>query len=128
MQRADNAPKQRAARKIIDEFSCVVSTQVLNELCSIFTRKHPIPVEELQKIIAAIRVSCEIDAVDNAAIDEALRLVKRYDFSFFDCLMLASALCCGCEYIFTEDIRDGQIINGILKIVNIFMHQELFVV
>jgi len=124
-QRADDPRKQRIARETIDRFSCVASTQVLKELCNIFTRKFPIPVEALQSILAAIRVACEIDVVDNAAIDEALLLHRRYGFSFFDCLILASALRRGCKYLFTEDMRDGQVINGTLKIVNIFAHPEL---
>jgi predicted nucleic acid-binding protein len=125
MQRADDKRKQRVARETIDTFTCVASTQVLKELCSIFTKKIPIPVEDLQKIVAAVRATCEVDVVDNAAIDEALLLFKRYGFSFFDCLILVSALRCGCKYIFTEDMREGQTINGSLKIVNIFAHQEL---
>ncbi|GAB6391676.1 MAG: PIN domain protein [Treponematales bacterium] len=128
MQRADDKRKQRIARETIDVFTCAASTQVLKELCSIFTRRIPIPVEELQKIITAARATCEIDVVDNAAIDEALALFKRYGFPFFDCLMLASALRYGCTYIFTEDMRDGQTIKGSLKIVNIFAHPELLAI
>jgi predicted nucleic acid-binding protein len=38
--------------------------------------------------------------------------------------MLASTLKYGCAYIFTEDMSDGQIIEGTLQIVNIFAHLD----
>jgi predicted nucleic acid-binding protein len=38
--------------------------------------------------------------------------------------MLASALKHGCAHIFTEDMSDGQIIEGTLQIVNIFAHPD----
>ncbi|MDR3275689.1 MAG: hypothetical protein LBT11_00535, partial [Treponema sp.] len=55
---------------------------------------------------------------------DALHLMKRYNYSYYDCLMLASALKHGCAHIFTEDMSDGQIIEGTLQIVNIFAHPD----
>jgi len=50
----------------------------------------------------------------------ALDLKEKYGYSFFDCLMLASALESGCDVILSEDMGDGQIIENTLKIVNPF--------
>jgi predicted nucleic acid-binding protein len=35
-----------------------------------------------------------------------------------------SALESKCDYIFSEDMNDGQVIDNRLKIVNIFIHPE----
>jgi predicted nucleic acid-binding protein len=33
-------------------------------------------------------------------------------YSYYDCLIIASTLETGCEYLFTEDMQDGQVIEG----------------
>jgi len=50
----------------------------------------------------------------------ALALKDRYGYSYFDSLMLASALNGNCHIIYKEDMRDSQIIGDTLKIVNPF--------
>lgn len=52
-------------------------------------------------------------------IKGALNIHEKYGYSYYDCLMLSSAIQNKCAYIFTEDMQDGQIIDG-LEIVNIF--------
>jgi len=50
----------------------------------------------------------------------ALSLKDRYGYSYYDCLMLASALEGNCRVIYTEDMSDGQMIDGALEIINPF--------
>ena len=50
----------------------------------------------------------------------ALDVKARYGFSYYDCLIIASALQNDCTEVLSEDLQDGQIINGKLRIVNIF--------
>ena len=58
--------------------------------------------------------------VDIDVIQKALSLHNKYGYTYFDSLMLSSALVCDCKYLLTEDLRSGQIIENKLKIVNIF--------
>jgi len=68
-----------------------------------------------------IELVCEcITIFGRETINMALGLKDKYGYSYFDCLMLASALENDCVYIFIEDMNDGQIIDGRLKIVNPF--------
>jgi predicted nucleic acid-binding protein len=120
MQRSDDQKKQKTSRDVIDLFDCVVSTQVINELCNIFTKKYPTPVKVLGSIIDAVTGSCEISVVSILTSQEALRLHSRYGYSYYDSLIVASALEFDCDYLFTEDMKDGQLIDDRLKIVNIF--------
>jgi predicted nucleic acid-binding protein len=32
---------------------------------------------------------------------------------------------CYCEILYTEDLSDGQVINGTLKIINPFIHNDI---
>jgi predicted nucleic acid-binding protein len=49
-----------------------------------------------------------------------VRIARRYHFAFYDCLILAAGLKENCKIVFSEDMKDGQIIEGTLKIVNPF--------
>jgi predicted nucleic acid-binding protein len=55
-------------------------------------------------------------------MDSQVDLNAIYGFSYYDCLMLSSALDSNCNVIYTEDMNNGQIIDGILKIINPFIN------
>ena len=42
-----------------------------------------------------------------------LRIQVRYGFSFYDSLMVAAALEAGCATLYSEDMQDGQRIEGL---------------
>jgi predicted nucleic acid-binding protein len=54
-------------------------------------------------------------------IQKALKLNSKYGYSYYDCLILASALLNDCEYLYSEDMQHNQLIEGKLKIVNPFL-------
>ena len=62
----------------------------------------------------------EILQISRKTIDNAIDIKDRYGFSFYDCVMLASALEEDCEILFSEDMADGQFIFDRLKIINPF--------
>ena len=47
--------------------------------------------------------------------------MERYRFSWFDSLIVATALEAGCETLFTEDLQHGQVIENRLTIFNPFL-------
>ena len=51
----------------------------------------------------------------------ARQLHKSLGYSWWDCLLLASALELGCSHFLSEDLQDGQVIGG-LTIINPFTH------
>ena len=68
---------------------------------------------------------CEdVMLIHRKTIDLAMDIKDRYGYSFFDCVMLASAIEANCTLILTEDMQDGQGINGTLKITNPFNHAK----
>ena len=50
----------------------------------------------------------------------ALSLLDKYNLSFYDAIIISSALKTGCSAVFSEDLQSGQDIEGKLKIVNPF--------
>jgi predicted nucleic acid-binding protein len=53
---------------------------------------------------------------------EARHIHLHYRYSWWDCLLLASALELGCSHFLSEDLQDGQTIGG-LTIVDPFAHR-----
>jgi predicted nucleic acid-binding protein len=53
--------------------------------------------------------------------NSARLICLRYRYSWWDCLLLASALKLGCTHFLSEDLQDGQIVEG-LTIVDPFAH------
>ena len=44
---------------------------------------------------------------------EALRIRKIYRFSFWGSAILAAAVALGCDRLYTEDLKHGQIVEGV---------------
>jgi len=117
---ADEPDKRQKAISVFDNYDCITSTQVINEFCNVCIKKMGKNVKDVAAAISEIINACKLELVEIETINMALELHNRYNFSYFDCLMLASALNSNCKYIFTEDMSDSQVIYEKLKIVNIF--------
>ena len=124
-QRTDNPQKKQIAEDAINYFDCVASTQVLNELVNVFTKKYPMPIEKIEHLLKSINEISEIIVIDETIIIHALHLHGRYKMSYFDSLMIAAAIHSGCQLLLSEDMQDGLLIEDSLKIVNIFNHKDL---
>ena len=117
----DEPEKQSVALNIFDRFHCVTSTQVLNEFCSVCLRKLGMPSNEILKSIREITENCELCYIDMTTIQNALSLNNKYGYTYYDCLVLASAILYGCKCLFSEDMQHNQLIEGRLKIINPFL-------
>ena len=111
--------KKQKAIDVINDYNCIVSTQVLNEFCNVGLKKLQLPIIEIRNILEEILDTCYLFVVNYEIIEQALTVKKSYGFSYYYSLMVASALKCDCDYLFSEDLQDGQVIvNTTIK--NIF--------
>jgi len=113
--------KREKVIQTINKYERFISTQVLNEFCSVCIRKLKIPIRSVREAIAEITSVCSEIIIDDETIISALGYHEKYGYSFYDCLMLASALEGGCEFLLSEDMSDGHVIEGCLAIKNIFL-------
>jgi len=116
----DEPEKQFIALKTVDKFHCVTSTQVLNEFCSVCLRKLGISSNEILQSIKEIIENCELCNINIDTIQNALLLHTKYSYSYYDCLILSSAISNECKYLYSEDMQHNQLIEGKLKIINPF--------
>lgn len=125
IQRTDEPDKTKIAEDTIDFFDCITSTQVLNEVSNILTRKYPSPKEKVKRVISSIQESCTMVTVTNDYPAKALEYHFKYSISYYDALMVIAAIEANCKYLISEDMQDGLIIDKKLQIVNIFKHTDL---
>jgi predicted nucleic acid-binding protein len=99
----------------------IVSVQVLNELANVSRKKLRMSRDEIDEALAAIRVLCPSPlplTIDTH--DAGRRIAAKYGYSMFDGLIAASALEAECDTLFSEDLQDGQVIEGRVTVRNPF--------
>jgi len=113
--------KRETAYRILDEHRCVTSLQAMSEAGNVWFRKYGWDGMRIRKHLDNIELVCDaVLPIGRGEIDLALSLKDRYGYSYFDSLMLASALEGDCDTIMTEDMGNGQRIGGKLSIKNPF--------
>ena len=100
----------------------VVSTQVLTEFYWTVTRKLR-PGLDADVARRYVRSLCawEVVSVDRATISDAWAIQDRFELSFWDSLIVAAARVGRCGVLLTEDLQDGQDLDGLL-VVSPFVH------
>ena len=101
-----------------------ISTQVLGEVFNALTRKGLKEKEEARQMILDLISNFSVVEVLQPSVIKAIDLSIRYGYSYWDSLILATAIDNSCAIIYTEDMQDGQIIEERLKIENPFKVDE----
>jgi predicted nucleic acid-binding protein len=117
--------KQKIARDLmkiaLDKGAGSISYQVIQEFLNVSTRKFvsPLTYQDSQIFLSTVlEPLCEV----YASIDlfhRALEISEQWKYSFYDSLIIAAALQNNCSILYSEDLKNGQIIHE-LKIVNPF--------
>ena len=113
--RADIAKQDTALGLIAQhakERSGVISTQVLQEFFSAATRKLGIAPLQARQHLRDFRIF-DIVQVTPEIIEEGVDCSILNTISFWDGLIVASASAAKCSMLISEDLSDGQIIQGI---------------
>jgi predicted nucleic acid-binding protein len=116
----DEPNKRQQAIDCVLSAEAWISTQVLNETINVLKRKFSLSYSQIREAVQEISKGFPIILVSVNTIEMALNLAERYQYSYFDSLILASALEAGCQILYSEDLQDGQRIENQLTIVNPF--------
>jgi predicted nucleic acid-binding protein len=112
----DEPEKQAVAlallRRLKREGKGVLSTQVLQEFCSVGLRKLRLNPAYLRSQVQS-HEQYEVVQVTSAIIHGALDLHQTRSVSFYDALILQAAVTSGCDTLYTEDMNNGELINGV---------------
>ena len=118
---ADNSAKKTGrALALVDHVIPFVSTQVLREFFNVGFKKLGAASRDLIDQVNVISERCVVVAENIEILTFAAKLKEKYGFSYYDCLIIASALTANCKYLYSEDMQDGQMVEDKLRIVNPF--------
>lgn len=100
----------------------VISTQVINEFINVMSKKRNVPFAKIMTIIEEFSENFIIAQIAIHSIKQALHIANQYNYSYFDSLILSSALEHDCSIIYTEDMHHGHQLST-LTIKNPFKSQ-----
>jgi predicted nucleic acid-binding protein len=115
--------KREKSIELLKKFSgqqTFVSTQILNEFYSVLL-KHNIPDKDIQDKLNTIINDSMVSLIRIETIKNSWELRAKYNISFWDSLIVASAIENKCTILYTEDLHHSQLIAGRLRILNPFI-------
>ncbi len=101
------------------EAGCFISVQVLNEVTSVCLRKLKMPWQEVDEVLLAVKAACVVLPLTVETHEKAVEISKRFQLSFYDANIVASAIASGASTLLSEDMQGGLLIDG-LRIQNPF--------
>ena len=112
----DDAKRERAElliqQALANETGCI-SYQVVQETVNVITRKFNAASEKVRQLLDGVLVPLWQINPTQTLYRHGLDLQTRYRFSFYDSLIIAAALEAGCTCLYSEDMQDGQQIQGL---------------
>ena len=97
----------------------LISVQVLNEVASVCLRKLKMTWEDVDAVLETLKSTCEVLPVTLASHEKAVGLAKRFQISFYDANIVATAILCGADTLFSEDMQNGMSMESV-TVVNPF--------
>ena len=112
--------KEKAREVILGSSDAFISSQVISEFISACLKKGLLNIEEVSEAAHGFMRALRLAPIDESTISSALKIIKKYKFTYWDSLIAAAALENDCSVLYTEDLQHGQLINNRLRIVNPF--------
>ena len=108
--------KQKRAAELVNELylagEAVLSTQVLQEFYNTATGKFRLPPADAA-LAAQAHARTRVVQLTLPLIFAAMARHAGGQFSFWDALIVEAALAGGAKVLYTEDLRDGLVIDGL---------------
>jgi|ERR1700733_11112857 len=117
----DEPKKQTIVKDLLNIHEIIIiSTQTINEFITVTTRKKILNIKQVSAVVDELFSVFLVETINQNVIKNAIILADKYHYSYFDCLMLASALTSGCSILYSEDMHHSHMIENNLKITNPF--------
>jgi len=110
---ASQAQKRARARALLNDAAAsgdvLLSTQVLQEFFVAVTRKlsTPLPHDQAERAVRELAF-LPLVGIDAVTVLESIATMRRYRLSFWDSLIVRSAIRGGASVLYTEDLNHGQ--------------------
>jgi predicted nucleic acid-binding protein len=113
---ADEPDKRKIAQQLIKELAkagrAVISTQVLMEYIAAGQRSLGLTLAECRQGVLLMS-HLDVTLIKSEHVLGAVDLASMYSLSSWDALILKTASASGCVRLLTEDMQNGQVIDGV---------------
>ncbi|MFA4919443.1 MAG: PIN domain-containing protein [Thermodesulfovibrionales bacterium] len=117
----EDIKRKEKVKLLLEKYTdIVVSSQVLNEISNVFVKKYKLKTEIITEHLKHMLDIVEVDSLTENNTFKALSLLDKYNLSFYDAVIVSSAINSSCSIIFSEDLQANQIIEDKIRIVNPF--------
>jgi predicted nucleic acid-binding protein len=118
----DEPEKQTVAYELISDQDSeyAISTQVIGEFINVLYRKLGYDIPVIKVAIDDFRENFDVAVIGTDSIDNALFIMEKYGFSYWDSMIISSALEAKCSVLYSEDLQHNQLIEQNLRIVSPF--------
>jgi len=103
---------------VIQQSDIAISSQVINEVCVNLIKKAQFDEPRLRQLINSFYNRYNVGLIDTDTLLKSSELREKLQLSYWDSLIVSSALLGGAEILYTEDMSDGMVIEGSLTIIN----------
>lgn len=117
---SDDHRKTETAKHLVEGRIIATSSQVINEMCVNLLKKAHLREDEISGIIASFYSRYEVVEFSKNILLHASALRCDYNFSYWDSLIVSSALHIGARLLYSEDMHNGLVVEKTLEIVNPF--------
>jgi predicted nucleic acid-binding protein len=116
---SENLAKADRAQELVAEGG-TISVQVLNEIANVSRRKMGLSWAETRNFLLMIRGLLEVKPITIDIHNVGISLAERYKLSVYDSMIVSAALSAECDTLLSEDLQNGLLINGRLRVLNPF--------
>jgi len=111
--------KKHQAQALINK-KALISTQVLTEISNVCLKKFKLSPESVSQWIGLLNTETQVQQISGDTIIQAIQYAKLTQYSFYDSLIITSAINAGANILYSEDMQHGRTIQH-LKIINPFI-------
>jgi predicted nucleic acid-binding protein len=116
---SDQDPMRRERARVLLDEGGATSVQVLNELCSVMSRKFRRPHNEIEQVVDIFSEGLDIFPLTVQSQRLAMHIAARYRVGIYDANILATAEIAGLETVVSEDFSHRAQYGGV-KVMNPF--------
>lgn len=107
-----------------EEANIIISTQIVNEVVSGIIKNAVMSEREIREFVHRFYVRFTVKTITEFIQLQASRLRERYSLSYWDSLIVSTALQSGVTVLYSEDMHNGLVVADQLTIVNPFVSRR----
>src|SRR6185312_1419209 len=116
-----NDQKNLISKNLIRSTQSIISTQVLQEMCNVLIKKFNLDMTSISNALSEMELNFDVRINTTETIRNALKIHFKYLYSYYDSLIISSALENKCSVLYSEDLQHNQKIENTLTILNPFI-------